>query len=322
MLEVAKRFVLMVSAVVLIAGMCSNKAFAEKKIGVFLWSEEKRYQEAKDAMLGALKKNGFTEPALKFTVENAGGNKARAAEISKKLSTEKYDLILVVGTTAAVALTKEVKNVPVVFSMVYDPVDSKIAADWKSSGNNTTGASPRVPMAKLVGGLKQLAPVKKLGVLYTPGEKNSETQLKELQAEQDASGVKIVPIPLTTKEDVNRILAEALSVVEAVFLSGSSIVGENVPMIVNMANAAKIVTVSHLEDYVEMGVMLGVCADPTAVGQLAGEKAAKVLKGERPAAIPIEALKKLDLIINMKTVKAAGKEVSPPLLKSATRIIQ
>jgi len=61
-------------------------------------------------------------------------------------------MILVVGTSAAVALAKDVKDVPIVFSMVYDPVDSKIAGDWKSSGNNTTGASPKVPMARLVAG--------------------------------------------------------------------------------------------------------------------------------------------------------------------------
>jgi len=93
-------------------------------------------------------------------------------------------------------------------------------------------------------------------------------------------------------------------------------------LIIDTATKAKIITVSHLEDHAEKGVMLAVCASPKAVGQLAGEKAAKVLKGAKPASISIEPLKQLDLIINMKTAKAAEKQVPASLLKSATRVIE
>lgn len=305
-----------------IVGLSSMEAKAEKKIGVLLWSDESRYSESKNGIMEHLKKGGFGEGAVKFTEENAGGNKAKAAEFAKKFATAKLDMVIVVGTSAAVAVAREIKTVPVVFSMVYDPVDAKIAEEWKSSGNNTTGSSSRVPMSKLINTLKQLAPVKKLAVLYTPGEKNSETQLKEIQAVQNETQIKVVPVPLTSKEMVSSIMSDVTSAADAIYLSGSNIVGDSVAAIVDIATKAKIITVTHLDDFVDKGVLLGVCANPYKVGTLAGDKAVKVLKGAKPASIPIESLKNLDVIVNMKTAKTGQIQVAPAFLKTATRVIE
>lgn len=317
------RKVLVISAVAfLIAGFFSAEARAEKKIGILIWSEEGRYSDSKNGIMEQLKKGGFGEGAAKFTVENAGGNKAKAAEFAQKFAAAKMDMVIVVGTSAAVAVAREIKTVPVVFSMVYDPVDAKIAEDWKSSGNNTTGSSSRVPMAKLVNSLKQLAPVKKLAVLYTPGEKNSETQLKEIQAVQNETQIKVVPVPLTSKEMVSSIMSDVTSAADAIYLSGSNIVGDSVAAIVDIATKAKVITVTHLDDLVDKGVLLGVCASPYLVGSLAGEKAVKVLKGAKPSSVPIESLKKLDVIVNMKTAKAGHIQIPPAFLKTATKVIE
>lgn len=309
---------LLFAFVVLIAA----EAHAEKKIGVLVWSDEGRYTQAKNGALEQLKKDGFGEPQVKYIVENAGGNKAKAAELARKFSNARLDMVIAIGTSAAIAAAKEIKNIPLIFSMVYDPVESKIAADWKSSGNNTTGASPKVPMTQLIGVLKQFTPGKRLAVLYTPGEKNSETQLKDIASIQGELQFKAIPVPLTRKEEVAGVLADVVRAVDAIYLTGSNIVGSSVATIVDAATKAKVVTVSHLDDLVDKGVLLGVCADPHAVGLLSGAKAAKVLKGAKPSAVPIEALKKLDVIINMKTARAGKIDVPPAFLKLVTKTIE
>ena len=306
----------------MVIGTVAADARAEKKIAVFLFSDEVRYQESRNGILDQLKKAGFGEPAVKYLVENAGGSKAKAAELAQKLNAAKPDMIIVVGTSAAVAAAKEIKTTPIVFTMVYDPVDSKIAESWTSSGNNTTGSSPRVPMDKLLGELKQLAPVKRLAVLYTPGEKNSEAQLKDLQAEQTGAGIKVVPVPLSTKEEVSQMMADVVGASDAVYLTGSSIVGSSIALIIETATKAKVITVTHLDDYVEKGAMLGVCANAYAVGQLAGEKAVKVLKGAKPSSVPIEALKKMDVILNAKTARAAQIQVPAAFKATVTKTIE
>jgi putative ABC transport system substrate-binding protein len=320
--RIMKKTLLITTVVVLMAGFGFGKALAETKVGIFLWSDEERYIDTRDGILAALKKEGFAEPKVKFVQENAGGNKAKAAEIAKKFKNNDYSLILVLGTSAAVALAQEVRDVPIVFSMVHDPVESKIAADWKSSANNTTGSSPKVNMAKIIDGLQQIAPVKKLAAVYTPGEKNSEVQLRELQALQSPSGIKIVPVPIANNDDAVRLLDDVVRSVDAVYLSGSTGVDKTLSIIIETTTRAKVMTVSNLEDRVERGALIGFYSNATALGQLAGEKAAKVLKGAKPSSIPIETLKRPDIIVNMKTAKAIGVQIPPSLLKSATRVIE
>jgi putative ABC transport system substrate-binding protein len=300
----------------------SGVARAEKKIGVLMFSEEARYNEAARGILEQLRKSGFKEPAVRFTIENAGANKAKAAELVKKFAAAKLDLIVALGTTATIALTREIKDVPVVFSMVYDPVDAKIALDWKSSGNNTTGSSTRFPMSKLMDSVKMFAPVKRLAVLYTPGEKNSETQLKDLQEIQADYKVKVIPVPLTKKEDITQILPEVIATVDSIYVTGSNLVDNEIATIIEMATKAKVITITHLEDLVEKGVLLGVCSNPYLGGQLAGKKAVQIMKGAKPAAIPIETLKKLDLIVNMRTAHAGQFQVPPAFMKSVTKVIR
>ncbi len=311
-----------ISALVVSVGLLGSEAWAEKKIGILLWSEAGHYVEAKNGLVEQLSKDGFGDTKVKITIENANGNKARAAEIAQKFSAAGLDIVVPIGTSAAAAVAKEIKETPVVFSMVYDPIEAKIADSWNSSGNNTTGSSSMVSMSQLVGALKQLAHVKILAVLYTPGEKNSESQLKDIMEVKDQHQIRVLAVPLTTKEEVPLIVGDVAGKVDAIYLSGSSIVGSTLATIVEVATKAKVITVSHLGETVEKGVLLGVFGNPTALGRLAGEKAVKVFKGAKPAAIPIESLKKPDIVVNLKTAKTGRIEVPQSFLKTATRVIE
>jgi len=210
-MQTMKKF--LVSAVVFLTlSLFSIEAQAQRKIGVLMFSEETRYIEALKGIKDKLREGGFGEPKTTFIVEQAGGNKARAAELVQKFAAEKLDLIITLGTSSTIAVSREIKDVPIVFSMVYDPVEAGIAKDWKSSGNNTTG---------------------------------------------------------------------------------SNLVNSQVSVIVGMATKAKVITITHLDDLVEKGVLLGVCANSYSVGQLAGEKAVKILKGGKPSSIPNRICKKI-----------------------------
>ena len=294
-----------------------------KRIGVMWFGNEVRYAELNRGVVDQLAKEGFQGAGVKFFVENAGGSKARAAELARKFASQKLDLIFAFGTSAASAVATEIKDVPLVCA-VYDPVEAGIAQEWKGSGNNTTGVSPKCPMAKLVGSLKELAPVRKLGVLYTPHEKNSEAVLKELIGIQDASHVRIIPVPLTRDEDITELLPEVLRAVDAIFLTGSGIVGKNAVKIVDAATRARVVTVTHLEDLAKNGVLLSMASDQYLMGRLAGKKGARILRGAKPSSLPYETLpvRQLDLILNLKTAQKGNFRIAPSFMKKVTKTIE
>jgi putative ABC transport system substrate-binding protein len=318
---IMKKF--LVSAVVFLTlALFSIEAQAQRKIGVLMFSEEARYIEAEKGIRDKLREGGFGEPKITFIVEQAGGNKARAAELVQKFAAEKLDLIITLGTAATVPVSREIKDVPIVFCIVYNPVEAGIAKDWKSSGNNATGASSKIPMSSLMESLKNFTQVKRLAVLYTPGEKNSELQLIDLQKIQAHYKIKVIPVRLTKIEEINQLLPEVLRTTDAVYVTGSNLVDSQVAVIADMATKAKVITITHLEDLVEKGVLLGVCADSYSMGQLAGEKAVKILKGVKPSSIPIEPAKKSDVILNMKTAKKGQFQIPPNLMKTVTRTIE
>lgn len=310
---------LLLCVITLFAG---STARAEKQIGILMFSQEVRYNESRKGIMDQLKKEGFGEPAVRFIIENADSSRIKAADAIKRFSDAKVNLIVAIGTGAALAAVKGTKDIPVVFSTIYDPVEAGIAKDWKSSRNNSTGSSTRFPMSTLLEFLKQVAPIRQLIVLYTPGEKNSEAQLLEIQRLQSNHRLKVIPVILNKPEEVATTLTEIVHAGDAIYLTGSSVIGASVPAIMTIANEAKVITITHLDDLVEKGALLGVCTNSYLVGRLAGKKAVQILKGLKPSAIPIESEKNLEFILNMKTVKAGRFQIPPAVMKQITKIIE
>jgi putative ABC transport system substrate-binding protein len=308
--------------VFLLLMLFSQNAAAEKKVGIFLFSNDARYIDAAKGIRDTLREKGYEGPQIKIIEESADANKAQAAELVKKYTLEKLDLIFSIGTPFTIALAREIKDVPIVFSTVYDPVVSGIAKGWKSSGNNTTGVSTKVPMSKILDVLIKFKSIKRLAVLYAPGEVQSELQVKDLRKVGIDYAITILPVPLTRKEDFQLILSEVLSTADALYITGSTLVDSQLHLIVESANQAKVITITHLEDLVAKGVLLGVCMDSYKMGRLAGEKGVKILKGAKPSAIPIDMLKEHDVLINVKSLAAGQFQAPVEFMKSVTRKIQ
>jgi len=300
----------------------TREVAAATRIGVLLYSEEDRYYRSFEGIRNELAKAGFKEPKVTFIKGDAGGSKVKATELVHSFSKERLSLLITLGTNATIIAASEIRNVPIVFCMVYDPVTVGIAKSWKSSGTNATGVSPRIDMSELLKRLNDIRPVERIAALYTPGQKNSEVQLKELQAEQKTMGLKIVPVIISRAEDIPQILPEVLPTVDSLYLSGSSVVGANIPAIIALAAKAKVITFTHLKDLVQNGVMLGVSVDPYKLGLMTGKKAVAVLKGADPSSLPIEFMKNPQLYLNRKTADATGIKLPDSLTRQAEIIFK
>jgi putative tryptophan/tyrosine transport system substrate-binding protein len=316
------KYVVIIWVMLSLPGLNSNWAWAEKKIGVFTFSQEARYLDAIRGFKDRLVEAGFGDDKVTYFAEDAGANKARAAEAVRKFAEAKPDLILALGTSATLPLCREIKDTPIVFSIVYDPVEAGIAASWKSSANNTTGTSTFLPLSKVMGILKEFTPFKTIGILYTFGEKNSESQVRDLQDIQDSYHFKVVPVLLNRQEDVDRVLPSVLRAVDVLYVTGSNVVNASLPNILDMATKAKVVTVTHLEDLVARGVLLGVCSDSYALGRSAGGKALEIFNGKKPSEIPIDPAADTKVMLNMITAKSGYFSIPAKFMSSVTKRIE
>ncbi len=305
-----------------VAILLSVNAWAEKQIGFLLFSDEARYIEAAKGIKDKLSEAGYKESNTRYIIAKAGANKAKAMELVQKFASEKLDLIIALGTSSTVIVAKEIKDVPIVFSVVYDPVEAGIAKSWKSSGNNTTGTSTKVSMVKVLESLKLMRPVKRLAVLYTAVEKNSESTLRDLQNVQAKTGITIIPVIVAANDDIDQLLPEVLHTVDGIYITGSNLVNSRIETIVDLATKAGVITVSHLEDLLKKGVLMGVCAYSYTVGRLAGEKAVKILHGTKPSSLSIDAPTKFDVILNMKTAKEGQFSIPSEFMKTVTKKIE
>ncbi len=296
---------------------------AEKtKIGVLLSSDDARYVDVAEAAIKQLKAEGYSDSKITVNTQDAKGDKAAAAKIAKQFAADGVRLVMPMGTAATAGAVKELKDIPIVFGVVWDPVEAGFARDWRSSGMNTTGSSNKVPMAALVKTLKRLSSLKRLGVLYNPTEKNSVLQLEEFKGLQRELAFEVVEVAVTKAEEAAAVARAFAPRVDAFYISGAVTVTSQMAAIASVAAEHKLPTISHLIDVANGGALLAVSANLQEVGRLAGAKAAQVLRGTRPSDIPIETLKRFDVVINLKTASATGVKVPVDLVQSASRVIR
>lgn len=311
-------------AVLVLAGLAAAHAGAadKKKIAILLWQgSEPRYKEITAAVKDQLKKEGYDDSNSAISLSDAQADKEKLAAVLKKILAENPDVVVPVGTPASVAAAKTEKTRPIVFSMVFDPIESGIAKSWESSGNNTTGASGFVSIAKFLRRLGEFVPLKRIGVVYQPGQKNSELQLEAVQSTTQWSKGEVIPIPLKDVQELPKQIETLAGKVDAIYVTAGSIVAPNVPKIVEQCVKLKIPTVTHLEDNVERGVMIGLALDPKKIGELTAKKIAQVLRKTPPADIKIES-PTAEMILNMKTAKSMSFQVPAGLKQWATRTIE
>lgn len=275
-----------------------------KEVGVIMWTGEDHYSTTLAAAQQEIKQQGLK---VNYHIRFANGNKAIAMQIAKEFSQMNLDAIMPIGTSAALIAQKELPNKPIVFGMIFDPVSAGVVKSWGVNIGNTTGASAKVSQEYLLKQLVALNGTKRLGVLYVPNEKNSEAVVKELQ--KNRSGLKIVPVPIPTKESL-AILNELPGTVDALYIAGGTIIGANLESISEMVAKSGIVTVGHIEYYSGKGVILTVYPPAKECGKATGKIMAQVLKGKAPSTIPVWQIKTPETAVNMKMVRLGNVKVN------------
>jgi putative ABC transport system substrate-binding protein len=271
---------------------------------------------------------GYTEGKnLIFDFRSAEGKPERLPQLAADLVKTNPDVIIAgFGTLAAKAVQSATATVPVVFTSVGDPIGAGIVKSLNRPGANMTGLGSQTAeiSGKRLQILGELAPgIRTIAVVMNPDNPFTAVALPELKSAADARGQRLEICEVATADQLPTSLeaavkagATGLTVLETPVLLGLR------RQIVDLAAKLKLFAIYTNRDFVSAGGLLSYGTDRRQQYRRAAELVDKILKGEKPADIPIEQPTKFELVINLKTANALGLKVPSTLLAVADEVIE
>jgi putative tryptophan/tyrosine transport system substrate-binding protein len=279
-----------------------------------------------DAFREGLRELGWIEGRT-VTIEYrwGEGRAERFAEIAAEFVRLNVDVILAGGTEAAVAAKQATSVIPIVFPSAGDPVSSGLVASLARPGGNVTGLSNQGSDlgAKKVGLLREIFPgLRRLAVMANADYSGAVTEKAEIDTAARTLALEVVPLPIRRAEDIAPAFEALKGRAEALYVIGDSLVNTHRLRINTFALAARLPTMLPQREYAEMAGLMSYGANFPDLNRRAANFVNKILRGAKPADLPVEQPTKFDLVINLTTAKALGLNVPPTLLATADEVIE
>jgi putative ABC transport system substrate-binding protein len=298
-------------------------------IGVLmpLGADDPEAQARIAAFSQALEQLGWTEGRnLRIDIRWGAGDADRVRKDATELAALAPNVILANGSAAVAALQLAARTVPIVFVAVIDPVGAGFVETMARPGGNATGfTNYEYGMSgKWLELLKELAPrLSRVGVIRDPSITAGGGQLGALQAVAPPLGVELSPIGVRDAGEIERgVTAFARGPNDGLIVTGSTLATLNREMIVSLAARLKLPAVYSLRFFVTGGGLISFGPDRVDQYRRAAGYVDRILKGEKPADLPVQAPVKYEMAINLRTAKTLGLDVPVTLLARADEAIE
>jgi putative ABC transport system substrate-binding protein len=236
------------------------------------------------------------------------------------------EVILVSSTPAVSLLQQATRTIPVVFRQVADPVSAGVVASLARPGGNVTGfmVFDYEIAAKWLELLKEIAPnVTRVGVIRDPTITASIGQLAAIQSAARLSRVEVIPVGGQDSKDIERTVTEFARGSNCGLISAASpLINRNINLIISFAAQHRLPATYPFHSFVADGGLIGYGPDPIDTHRQAAGYVDRILKGEKPVDLPVQAPTRYVLTINLKTAKTLGLTVPPSLLARADEVIE
>jgi putative tryptophan/tyrosine transport system substrate-binding protein len=298
------------------------------RIGVLMYParDDPEGQARIAAFLDSLEQLGWTDGRnVRIDIRwPAGFGADRLRQDASELVAAAPDVILATGNTSTAPLQQLTRTVPIVFVVTADPVSNGFVASMARPGGNTTGFSfIDHPIAgKWLELLKQIAPgVTRVAVLREIPI--GLGQLGAIQAVAPSFGVELFPIDVSSPDQIERAVSEfARGSNAGLIVTAGAVVIVHRKLFIALAARHRLPTVYWNRMYVADGGLISYGPDTIDQYRRAAAYVDRILKGEKPADLPVQAPTRYDLAINLKTARALGLEIPPTLLATANEVIE
>jgi putative ABC transport system substrate-binding protein len=250
----------------------------------------------------------------------------RARRYAAELLALAPDVTLAAGSSAAAALQQATRPVPIVFVNIADPVGAGFVDSLAQPGGNATGfmAFEYNLGAKWLELLKEIAPaVTRVAVLRDPALASGPAQFAAIQTAAPSLGVELTPVNVRDAGGIERaVTAFARSSNGGLIVTASTLTAVHRKLIIALAARHRLPAVYPYRYHATNGGLISYGPDTTDPFRRAAGYVDRILKGEKPADLPVQAPTKYDLVINLKTAKALGLDIPPTLLARADEVIE
>ena len=300
-----------------------------RRIGVLipLTANDPEGQARLAAFLQVLKQLGWTDSRnVHIDIRWSAGNSAEAFKYTAELVALAPDVIFTWGSAGIAPVLKATRTIPVVFAVVPDPVGSGFVESLSQPGGNATGfiMFEYDLCAKWPQLLKEIAPrVTRAAVLRDPAITAGIGQFAVIQSVAPSVGVDVTPINMGGASEIERgITAFARSANGGLISTASALSQIHRDLIIRLAAQYKLPAIFQERSYAAAGGLMSYGPDFLEQYGRAAGYVDRILKGEKPAHMPVQAPTKYELVINLKTAKALGITVPPALLARADEVIE
>jgi putative tryptophan/tyrosine transport system substrate-binding protein len=312
--------------------MCGAAAWAQQsakipRIGILELASHAASASQFKALQQGLRELGYIE-GKNFILEYrfADGKLDRLPELAADLVSSKVDVIVTRSTGAIRAAMNASKTIPIIFPSAGAPVEDGLVASLAKPGGNVTGLTQL--SAELDGKklemLKQAAPkVTRVGLLWTVGSARADVRARDADPAAKALGIRLYSLELKDSDDFARIFDAAKQVeVQALSLAPSPLLFTHRATIFDFVAKNRLPAMYSTKDFVEAGGLMSYGQDIIDNWRRAATFVDKILKGAKPADLPVEQAKKFEFIINLKATKQIGLTIPPNVLARADKVIR
>jgi putative ABC transport system substrate-binding protein len=265
-------------------------------------------------------------PDARFDLQNANGEMSTASSIAQKFKSEGVTLAVGIATPTAQALVNTLKDRPVIYSAVTDPVGAGLIRSTEKGEANVTGISDMTPVRAQIELLNRIKPLKTLGHVYTSSEANAVSLANIAREVCKQMGIRFVETTVSNSAEVKQAIQTIAGRVDGIYISNDNTVVSALAAVASVAKKHKIPVMSADPSSAETTPVLAAWGfDYYKMGRATGRLAVRILKGEKPETIPtiyMTDASDVDLLINLDVAKELGLVFPADIIAKANTIVK
>ena len=293
-------------------------------VGFLVPSSPAAYAQRIDACIQRLKELGWTEGRT-ARFEFRWVETQNFDEVLAEFVRLKVDVIVTAGTPPVVAAKRVTSSIPIVFAPAGDPVGSGLVNSLAHPGGNVTGLSNQTAdiAGKRIGLLREIAPgIRRLAIITKNDNPSAALELRQVEAAAAAAGMQSISLELGEANDIARVFDGLKERADALYVVVDSLVTTRRVQVNTLALGARLPTMHGARELVAAGGLMSYGTSYLDIWRRSAEFVDRILRGAKPADIPVEQPTKFELVVNLTTAKALGITVPLSLLGRADEVIE